>query len=117
MPQVWPVTLPAGPLIEGYQETAPNNSIRTQMDVGPAKMRQRATAGVRVYNAVWLFTKAQVADFDTFYNDTLEGGTLAFELADPRTGSTLDFRFTIQPVYQSLSDNLWRVTTVMEVLP
>ena len=43
---VWPPSLPQGPRLEDLEETPPTLAIRTGMDVGPAKVRRRAVAGV-----------------------------------------------------------------------
>ncbi|QLH37711.1 MAG: hypothetical protein HWD60_00095 [Defluviicoccus sp.] len=45
MSAVWPSSLPQKPLVDGFSETAPNLVVRSPMDVGPAKVRRRATAG------------------------------------------------------------------------
>ena len=45
----WPATLPVSPLLDGFIETVPETIIRTDMDQGPAKTRQRTTAGVAIF--------------------------------------------------------------------
>lgn len=114
----WPLTLPTAPEGSGYQEVSPTTTIRTPMESGPPKVRQRVTAGVRPFTMSWLLTKAQVATLDTFYVTTLKGGSLSFDgLAHPRTQAAAVFRFVDQPTYSYLGPDVWRVHCKMEVLP
>ncbi len=75
----WPITLPAYPLLEKYAEAMPNTTIRTDMETGPAKVRQRTTAGVRRLSVGYLLSKAQVSTLEEFYLTILKGGSLSFE--------------------------------------
>ena len=113
----WPGTLPTAPLVQGYQEIAPELTIRTQMDQGPDKVRKRTTAGVRQFQAIFQMTTAQVATFETFYETTTNGGADQFTFDHPRTGSTeTKFRFVGTPVYTS-TGNGFRVAVGLELLP
>lgn len=115
----WPGTLPDEPLLAGYGERPPATGLRTAMDAGPAKQRNRFTAGVRRFRFTLDVTKAQVAIFDTFFNVTLEGGTLAFDWTDPRTLASVSFRFdaTKPPEYIPVSQQRWDVKLDLEILP
>ena len=114
----WPLTLPAAPEGPGYTETLPNTLVRTAMDAGPPKVRQRYTAGVRPFSMTWMLTKAQVAILDTFYLSTLAGGSLSFDgLPQPRTQAAATFRFVEPPSYAYLGPDVWRATTKLEILP
>lgn len=114
----WPGTLPTAPEGPGYTETVPNTVVRTSMDAGPPKVRQRFTAGVRPFAMSWMLTKAQVATLDTFYLTTLAGGSLSFDgLAHPRTQATATFRFIGPPTYAYLGPDVWRATTQLEIVP
>jgi len=89
------------------------------MDQGPAKKRRRFTANVRPIVAEFIMDKSQVDTFDTFYNDTLKGGSLRFDFTEPRSGTTKEFRFTGSepPTITPLSGNLFRVSTKLEIMP
>jgi len=114
----WPGTLPTSPEGPGYSEVLPNTLIRTNMDAGPPKVRQKFTAGVRPFTMSWMLTKAQVATLDTFYVTTLKGGALSFDgLAQPRTQAAVTFRFVEPPTYAYLGPDTWRAQTKMEILP
>jgi len=114
---VWPITLPAYPLTEGFREKMPENILRTDMEQGPAKLRRRTTAGVRGMEMSYLMSKAQVSALETFYNSTLAGGVFDFSYTHPRSGATLDCRFVKPPQYTAQDADLFKVDIVLEVLP
>jgi hypothetical protein len=93
----WPSGLPQIPLMAGYEETFPDTAIRTEMEVGPAKVRRRTSHNVRPLSVGFYLTTAQVDILDTFYSTTLSGGTLAFDHEHPRTGDAAELRFTGPP--------------------
>ncbi len=113
----WPATLPASPLLERFRETAPNNVVRTEMEQGPAKLRQRTTAAVRTMIVSYLLSKAQVATLEAFYLTTLQGGTAGFDFTHPRTAATVSCRFVRPPEYGIGNGNYFKVALELEVLP
>lgn len=114
---VWPTSLPTRPDQSSYQETVPNTVIRTAMDAGPPKMRQRYTAGIRPFSMSFLLTATQVATLDAFFVTTLSGGSLSFTWVHPRTNNAATFRFVEPPQYSAVSGALYRVIAQMEILP
>ncbi|MEY2653820.1 MAG: hypothetical protein RLZZ524_848 [Pseudomonadota bacterium] len=113
----WPVSLPQALLQSGFGETLPDTALRTEMDAGPAKLRRRTSAAVRPVSGALLLTASQAADLETFYVDTLEGGTLDFTWTDPRTESACTFRFTAPPSLAPVSGALWRASISLEQMP
>lgn len=114
----WPAELPQLVLQDGYQETMPNTRLRTQMDQGPAKVRRRFSAGVRPFSLLLDMSSAQVAIFDTFYNTTLEGGSLSFSWKHPRTGANVTFRFGgDDPTITSAGGDRYSAAIKLEILP
>ncbi len=115
----WPATLPDEPLLAGYRERAPKTALRTEMDAGPAKQRNRFTAGVRPFGFTMDLTRAQVDTLDAFFITTLEGGTLAFDWTHPRTLAAVSFRFVAieTPEYTAVSQQDWRARLKLEILP
>jgi hypothetical protein len=113
----WPNTLPVAPLLEDFHELPSETAIRTDMDTGPAKLRQRTTAAVSVLQVSYLLSKAQTATLDSFYTATLFGGTGAFTTTHPRTGATVSCRFASPPEYAAVNGNYFKVTFTLEVLP
>ncbi len=113
----WPDTLPVSPLLEGFHEAAPVTSIRTDMEQGPAKLRQRTTAAVRTLTVSYLLGKTQVATLETFYSATLAGGTGSFDFVHPRTGDTVSCRFVRPPEYGAVNGNFFKALLALEILP
>lgn len=113
----WPTTLPATPLLDRFRETAPNTLIRTEMEQGPAKMRQRTTAGVRTLSVNYLLSAAQVTTLDTFYVSDTAGGSIPFDYTHPRTGDALSCRFKSPPEYAPGNGLYFMTTLSLEIMP
>ena len=115
---VWPVSLPQTPPWNGYSESPPDTVLRTQMDAGPAKTRQRFTAGVRPIQERIRMSWDQVATLDTFYVTTLSNGALKFDWVHPRTAAVSVYRFTAAPSWRPSSrGKAWDVTMQLEIMP
>ncbi len=106
----WPTTLPK-PLISGYQEGEPRLSIASQTDIGPPKVRKRATVGIAPITMQFIMTSDQIDIFQTFYRDTTAAGSLPFQMTHPRKGTTVNILFNPEqaPNWTALSANLFRV--------
>lgn len=112
----WPESLPLA-LCEGYRETLPETALRTTMDQGPAKTRQRTTAGTTALSLNFILSTAQAALLDDFFNGTLAGGSLAFAFPHPRRGATVSCRFRQPPAYSALNGDYYKAGLELEVLP
>ena len=119
---VWPAGLPQAPQLRALREQPPELTVRTSMDVGPAKIRRRQTAGVRRFTIEIKLTRTQLALLDEFFIDTLAGGALAFQWTQHRTGDLIDYRFLGPPEYAPMAprqggSELWMATFSIEALP
>jgi len=115
----WPVadSFPQTPLMEGNTEASPVTAMRTQMDVGPPKLRQRSTAGCSSNAYNFHMTDANITALDVFYTDTCEGGAVEFEWVHPRTSGTENWRFLAPPTWVQIRNGLYHVTVQLEQLP
>lgn len=120
---IWPTTLPQNLRVTDHDETPPATILRTEMDAGPAKTRRRFSAMPRPFRGSLIMTREQLAIFDEFFNDTIEGGALAFTWKLPRTATTWDVKITAQPTYRptapravDASDH-WIVNLELETVP
>ncbi len=113
----WPVTLPVSPLLDGFVETVPETVIRSQMDSGPDKVRNRTTAGVRLFSMSFIMSKTETALFDDFYLNDLNGGAVSFDFTHPRTGETLSMRVVKPPAYTAQNSKYFRIKLETEALP
>lgn len=113
---VWPPALPDMLLI-GWSESFEERRVRTQTETGPAKVRQRYTAGVRNLSLPMALTPAQLAILDTFFHTDTAGGSLRFEWQHPRTGATYEMRFLSAPQFAESDRGLYRGVIEVEALP
>ena len=114
----WPGTLPTNFVENSYRESPPDNRVVQPMEVGPPQIRRSSTAGIRPVQGRMSMTTAQVATFDTFYNDTLYSGSLSFDgLNNGRTGAAVDHIFTDVPRYTPNGPDHWLVDMKLGQLP
>ena len=104
-------------LVDGYSETPPKNSIRSEMGEGPPKTRRKSIAAPRPISVQKHLTTSQVEILDVFHETTLVNGTLAFDWIHPRTESVVEMMFVETPVYESLGGSAWMVTMKLEIQP
>lgn len=115
---IWPVTLPTSLLVAGYSESPPNTAIRSSVDAGPAKIRQRFTAGPRPISGRLILTADQLDDLDDFYVTDTAGGSLQWTASIDRVGTSASYRFTAPPRYgQPEGPDAWPVELALEILP
>lgn len=115
----WPSGLYGCILKDGFQETTPDNVIRSPMDVGPAKIRQRSTSDVRSITLTLFLDKDQLALLEDFYVITTKYGSLQFGMFRPRyrhDAISGQYRFAGAPMYSNF-DQGWRVAMKLEELP
>jgi len=114
----WPATLPQVPLVFGYSEKAAQNSIRSKMEIGPAKSRRRISAGTRDHKLQFIFSPTQLATFETFYEETLLSGSLSFTWVHPRTKVSGTWRIKAVPEWTAiLKAGHYEIPLEMELLP
>lgn len=113
----WPSTLPQEPLQQGYEEARQSGVVRTQMDKGPPKARQRSSATVSRFQMRFRITGSQVATLESFFEDDLDYGALRFDWTHPRTGAAVQFRFREPYSLSQIAGDLYEVGAALEVLP
>lgn len=116
----WPASLPGIriPVTDQPQD----QTLRTSMDSGPDKVRRRFSAGVRNQTMPMRLKGSQLDVLEDFYFDTLKGGSLSFDMENPK-GGTSSYRFTAPPTSVMVTgsddpDNrIYNVQLNVEVLP
>ncbi|MEO1035230.1 MAG: hypothetical protein AAFX44_06675 [Pseudomonadota bacterium] len=103
----WPVSLPQSPRNAGYGEQYQDNAIRETMAVGPFKSRRRSSIDVVDVSLSFVMTDAQLATFQTFFEDTLFAGTVAVDL--PLASGTQECLITSPPAY-ARTEQYWAVS-------
>lgn len=89
----WPSELPQFFDQQGYGESAPDNRLDTPTDYGPGKTRPRYTNAWRAIGGNIRCSAAQVAIFEDFYYEDLDGGRIDFSWVNPITQTAARFRF------------------------
>lgn len=113
----WPGTLPDKVLKDGYDEMFSDNVVRTPMDVGPPKIRRRATSAPKIFTVNQMLTSAQVGYLDTFYYTTLYHGSLSFDWKHPRTAVAASvMRFRSPPRVTTAGGDRFIATYELEIL-
>lgn len=113
----WPLTLPSQPLLGGWSAAEQNNKAVVQPEIGPPIVRRRGTAAGSERSVTFVFTTAQLDDFETFYRSELRDGSLAFECRDPRTRHNAAFRFVGAYEYTEAGFGVFRLTARLLRLP
>lgn len=115
MPAVWPLTLPQRGLARGYTETPdPSITIRSSVEVGPAKLRPRHSVETRLFTIPLVLTNAQFETLDGFWESTLAMGSLPFDWIHMRTLAAYSYQFRAYPEPQVLSGRKFRVDLQLE---
>lgn len=89
----WPASLPQYVQEGGYQETLQDQTVESNMETGPAKIRRRFTKSIRKFQISMLMTPAQATAFEAFWQDTVKGGSIPFDWVHPRTRAAATLRF------------------------
>lgn len=112
----WPASLPQTVDADKYKESIQDNRLRTDMEMGPPKMRPRFSAVMELFSFDLDLTRDQTATFITFYKTTTNFGTEEFEWVHPRTGDTVNMRFAA-PYSIRRVQHFVRVSFELEILP
>jgi hypothetical protein len=122
MATAWPGTLPDSFTKDSFSDTPTSGVIRTEMDSGAPKVRNRFTAVQDIWSGSMIMTTTQITQFKTYFNTTINYGSDRVDFPDQyNLASTREARFLIpsggQP-YQIRQDgetNDWLVSFTMEV--
>lgn len=115
----WPSGLPQILLRDGFSETSPDNRLRSEVDVGPARLRRRAS---RAPSALQGQIAISREDLETllkpFIADDTAGGVLPFYFPSPADGSPLLCRFASElPSWTYAVPGFVKVSLQLEVMP
>lgn len=112
----WPSWLPCA-LMRDYNYQRKDIVVRTEMDTGRTRMRQRFSNGPTIANVSWLMTKPQMAYFEGFFLSVLQGGSQPFNLPIKSGTGTEEHEVRFTGPYSATlaSDYLFNVTAQLEV--
>lgn len=118
----WPSTLPQKQF-QGVSVQDDESRLISQMDAGPASIRNRFTAVPQTVTTRIVLTGEEYETFKTFLRTTLNHGTNSFDWTDPGDGTTVTFRFRQKPTFTCIKTNsdpdlrLWEAVLNLEILP
>ena len=112
----FPSTLPM-PTIDNYGGSQDLAFIRTEMEAGSVRQRQRFSAANHQMTMGWFFSPSEMTTFKTFFDDSIGRGADWFTMSvDTGDGiQSYDARFTQAYQYSRVEGGYWRVTANIEV--
>ncbi len=118
----WPPTLPQRLSSDSSVQDDESRAI-SNMDSGPASVRNRFTAITQTVKGSIILTGAQLETFNTFFRTTIKHGSLSFYWIHPITEETATIRFKNKPEWKcikpapSVDDRLYQASLELEVQP
>ena len=117
----WPTAnkFPQSPQ-KGFKESVGQNIIRSPMDAGPAKMRNRGKRP-NTMDLSFILTTAQTTTLENFIKNDL-AGVKRFSFPHPRTATTVEARIVPQGEgefygLEYLAPGYWKTSLKFEILP
>ena len=101
----------------GFSFSIGSTTIRTNVDVGPAKIRRRLTKGVDSTSGNIKLLYSDYAILYNFYDVSLAGGSLPFEYNDPFTGLPAEYRWVSPPTLTPMGGLYFNVSLPWEKMP
>lgn len=118
MAAAWPASLPQYFEPNGFQFADKPATVASQTDIGPARIRRRATGQGADVQGSFILSAAQRDTLRGFYNTTLFNGTLPFTWVDPFDDQTAkDFQFVAPPTITAVGQVRFRASLTLEMLP
>lgn len=119
MSVAWPAQLQQYLNEDSFSTEIGNTTLRSNMDIGPAKVRRRFTKSVDTMVCTINLTRDDFLFFETFYGTTLNGGVTPFTFIHPIRLTTMTARFITDnpPSFRSLGGNYFRVQMKWEIMP
>jgi hypothetical protein len=113
---IWPSTLQQRVNKDTFSYKKGSTVIKSDVDIGPSKIRRRFTRAVDLIScSIWL-TIPQYTIFENFYNIEVAGGATSFFFNHPITGVQLLVRFTTEPDYRPVGGVDFAVAFTLEVI-
>jgi len=113
MAQSWPLSLQQKINQAGFTNGFGNTVLRSEMDLGPEKRRQRQTRGNDSLSTSIDLDKDEYITLELFFKTTLAGGSLNFDFDHPISGDSEEFNMK-EPSIVPLGGLVYRVSMVWE---
>lgn len=93
----WPSDVPSSPILGSWNFQPQDNRVYYPVEIGPPMTAPRGSAPGGKASMSIMMTKAELADFLTFFASDLKHGSLAFTMEDPMTETTATWKFGQDP--------------------
>ena len=113
----WPTSLQQLVNADSFNLKKGSTTIRSDVDIGPAKVRRRMTKSTDTVTVGFNLTKAEYLIHEEFYDIDLNGGVNAFEFKNPITQVVEVYRYNSEPEYKSIGGVNFVVNMQWERLP
>lgn len=118
MAEAWPESLPCAFVRGSMSRSLGENLLRSDMEVGPAKLRPRATSAPQPLTGTMKMNTVQLQELVAFYRETLLEGSLPFTFTVAGdNGQPSLCRFTKPPSWKDSAPGKWSVGLEWEILP
>jgi len=110
---------PQTPQVSNYGEKFRNTAHHDGVDEGPVMSRRIGLAGPKPFTCVFWLTAAEVTQLRTWWEDTIEDGTIEFDFPHPHpgVGGTIVCQMFKPPDAKTQGGDLWTVgCEITEVL-
>lgn len=115
--ETWPTSLQTILNSANFSYELGDTLIRSDMDVGPTKVRRRFSKGIEKLNTQIWIVRSLYNTFYNFYNTTLNGGVKSFQYNHPITATPTEFRFSGVPKIDYVGGDTFSISMVWETVP
>jgi hypothetical protein len=118
----WPATLPQR-LSSDTTVKDDDSFARSDMDSGPASVRNRFTAITQSVKGSMILNGSQLDTFYTFFRTTIKHGSLSFSWIHPFTEEAVEIRFKSKVEWACIksasapADRMYQASMELEILP
>ncbi len=118
MPDIlWPTSLPDKVQSDSFSLNIGETVVKSDIDIGPQKVRRRFTKQIDNISATMQMTSAQYQTLLDFFRVDLNGGTSQFVFNHPISGASTYMRFMSPPVFRAIGGVMFEVTLNWEIMP
>lgn len=112
----WP--LPTVKPTGAFNYAPVDQTVRTEMDVGTARVRRRTKARNDIFTTSWLMTDSQVSTFRNWFDDDIDGGVQWFTTSLPigsTTYTSVSARFKGPFTFDHVGGTYWKINGTLEI--
>lgn len=117
MSVAWPSSQLPLPTLQGYALALTDETVQTQFESGPLRIRRRFSAGPVAISARWVMSADQVAILESWFSFTAQSGAewiTGLEAYNGLGPYTTEHRFIGPPILRPIHGWLWEVTATLQ---